>query len=99
MIKRVLPPLAIALLALLFFADLLVHPGWILYSDHSDIISEHIPVRRFLVRAYQRDGELPLWCPYEFAGRPFVHDIQAGLFYPPHWRCCSSCRRSAPASP
>jgi len=71
-------------LDLLFFQSLVRHPGHILYSDHSDLIAEHIPAKRFLVRSFQQTGELPLWCPYLFAGSPFVHDIQVAMFYPPH---------------
>lgn len=71
-------------LDLLFFHALVLHPTHILYSDHSDLIAEHIPAKRFLVRSFQQTGELPLWCPHHFAGSPFVHDIQVAMFYPPH---------------
>jgi len=71
-------------LDLLFFQSLVRHRGHILYSDHSDLIAEHIPAKRFLVRSFQQTGELPLWCPHMFAGSPFVHDIQVAIFYPPH---------------
>jgi hypothetical protein len=77
-------PLLLMLLALLFFLPLLLHPAQVLYSDYSDLLAEHIPAKRFLVRSFQETGELPLWCPYQFAGSPFVHDIQVALFYPPH---------------
>ncbi len=71
-------------LDLLFFHALLLKPDGILYSPHSDLIAEHIPAKRFLVRSFQQTGELPLWCPHLFAGSPFVHDIQVAIFYPPH---------------
>ncbi|MBI1915122.1 MAG: YfhO family protein [Planctomycetes bacterium] len=67
-----------------FFSPLVYHPGQVLYSDHSDLLAEHIPAKRFLVRSFQETGELPLWCPWQFAGTPFVHDIQVAMFYPPH---------------
>src|SRR5205807_2442354 len=38
-----------------------------------------------LVKSWQETGEIPLWCPYNFGGMPFVHDIQVSAFYPPHW--------------
>jgi hypothetical protein len=82
---RLLPPLAIVGLGLLFFADLVLHPTQVLFSDYSDILAEHLPAKRFLVRCWQETGELPLWCPYRFGGDPFVHDIQVAAFYPPHW--------------
>jgi hypothetical protein len=81
----VAPSLLIAALALLLFQDLVLHPTQVLYSDHSDLLAEHIPAKRFLVRSWQETGELPLWCPYSFAGSAFVHDPQVAMFYPPHW--------------
>ncbi|HKI33329.1 MAG TPA: hypothetical protein VKA46_15860 [Gemmataceae bacterium] len=79
------PRLFLAAVALFFFADLVRHPTEVHYSDHSDLLAEHVPAKRFLVRSFQETGELPLWCPYSFAGSPFVHDPQVGMFYPPHW--------------
>lgn len=76
--------LALAGLALLFFGELLLHPGQVLYSDHSDLWAMHLPMKRFLVRSWQETGEVPLWNPYSFAGMPFVHDVQVAPFYPPH---------------
>jgi hypothetical protein len=83
--SRLLPPLLLAALALFFFADLVRHPARVLYSDHSDLLAQHVPAKRFLVRSWQETGELPLWCPYSFAGSPFIHDPQVAAFYPPHW--------------
>jgi hypothetical protein len=76
--------LGLSALALLFFTQLVLHPGQVLYSDTSDILAQHIPAKQFLVRSVHETGELPLWCPYSFAGSPFVHDPQVGIFYPPH---------------
>src|SRR5262245_22826346 len=78
------PVILLALLALVFFWPLVLRPSWVLYSECSDLIAEHIPAKRFLLRSFQADGELPLWCPYLFSGSPFVHDIQVAIFYPPH---------------
>ncbi|HEY7311011.1 MAG TPA: hypothetical protein VH643_16725 [Gemmataceae bacterium] len=78
------PFLLIPLLGLLFFHDLLLHPDRVLYSDYSDLLALHLPAKRFLVHSWRETGELPLWCPYQFAGEPFVHDIMAAVFYPPH---------------
>jgi hypothetical protein len=84
-LTRITPLVLIAACALFFFGDLVRHPGDVLYSDHSDLLAEHVPAKRFLVRSWQETGELPLWCPYSFAGSPFVHDPQVAVFYPPHW--------------
>jgi len=79
------PYLLLALLALVFFGDVVLHPTQVLYADHSDLLAMHLPMKRFLVRSWHETGELPLWDPYSFAGQPFVHDVQVAIFYPPHW--------------
>lgn len=84
MTARLRPYFLLAFLALVFFHPLVFHPYTILYSDHSDFPDLHVPARRFLVRSVHETGELPLWCPYQLSGSPFVHDIQVGIFYPPH---------------
>jgi hypothetical protein len=78
------PQILIAALGFLFFFKLALHPSWVLYTDYSDLLTYQIPQARYLVSSWQRTGELPLWCPYSFAGMPFVHDLQVGTFYPPH---------------
>ncbi len=78
------PVLLIPFLGLLFFSDLLLHPSQTLYSDYSDLLTLHLPAKHFLVRSWQEHGEVPRWCPYNFAGMPFVHDPQVSAFYPPH---------------
>lgn len=79
-----LPPLLILMgLGLLFFADLLIHPDQTLYSAHSDLLAEFLPVKYFLVQATRQDGEVPLWCPYSFGGYSFIGDILTGIYYPP----------------
>jgi hypothetical protein len=83
--RRLLPYLLLALLALVFFGELVLHPTRLLYSDNSDLLALHLPSKWFLVRSFQETGELPLWCPYSFAGMPFIHDPQVTAFYPPHW--------------
>src|SRR5262249_15868252 len=51
----------------------------------SDILALHLPDKIFLVHSLHSTGELPLWCPYRFAGVPFIHDFQVGAWYPLHW--------------
>ena len=85
MLLRLRPYLLLTLFALVFFGRLVLHPTATLYSPGSDLIAEHIPAKTFLVRSWRDTGELPLWCPDQFGGAPFVHDIQVALFYPPHW--------------
>src|SRR5438874_3027580 len=83
--SRIGLPLLLALLGLVFFWPLFLHPDQVLYSGHSDLLAMHLPMKRFLVRSWQETGELPLWNPYSFGGMPFVHDVQVAAFYPFHW--------------
>lgn len=85
MLSRLNPLLFLAGLGLLYFGPLLVHPTYVLYSDHSDFLATFLPVKHFLVRSWQQTGEIPLWCPYSFGGMPFIHDVQVAAFYPFHW--------------
>src|SRR6187401_513344 len=81
---RLRPHLLLALLWLLYFHPLVLHPAQTLYAPYSDFLAEHLPAKLFLNREWRGSGELPLWNPYHFCGSPFVHDIQVGTFYPPY---------------
>jgi hypothetical protein len=83
-LQKISPYAVVAGLGLVFFAPLVAHPTKILYSDHSDLLAMHLPMKRFLVRSWQQTGEVPLWCPYSYGGMPLVHDVQVGAFYPFH---------------
>src|SRR5262245_53730633 len=78
------PIIGLFLLALVPFWPLVLHPTHTPYSVSSDLLAQHLPAKLFLVRSLNETGELPLWNPEQYAGSPFVHDIQVGLFYPPH---------------
>jgi hypothetical protein len=82
--RQVRPLAALFALALVQFWPLVLHPNQTLYSDTSDLLAQHLPAKLFLVRSLRETGELPLWNPEQYAGSPFVHDIQVGLFYPPN---------------
>jgi hypothetical protein len=79
------PFLVIFALGLLLFGRLVLHPSCVLYTDFSDLLTYQLPQEWFLVSSWHETGELPLWCPYTFGGMPFLHDIQVGAFYPPHF--------------
>src|SRR5438132_5468310 len=34
-----------------------LHPSEVLYSDHSDLLAMHLPMKRFLVRSWQQTGD------------------------------------------
>lgn len=74
----------LALLWLLYFHPLVLHPARTLFAPYSDFLAEHLPAKLFLNREWRETGALPLWNPYHFCGVPFVHDIQVGAFYPPN---------------
>jgi hypothetical protein len=78
------PFLLLALLWLLYFHPLVLHPAQTLHAPYSDFLAEHLPAKLFLNREWRATGELPLWNPHHFCGTPFVHDIQVGMFYPPY---------------
>lgn len=84
MLARFRSPLLLTVLGLVFFLDLVLHPAQVLYQPNSDFPDLHVPAKRFLVSSLHATGEIPLWCPCQMAGSAFVHDIQAGIFYPPH---------------
>jgi hypothetical protein len=81
---RLRPYFLLALLWLLYFHPLVLHPARTLYAPYSDFLAEHLPAKLVLNRQWREAGELPLWNPYHFCGSPFVHDIQVGMFYPPY---------------
>ncbi|MBV9123543.1 MAG: hypothetical protein JO112_09310, partial [Planctomycetes bacterium] len=85
MFTRLRPLLILTALGLVFFARLVVHPTQVLSSDYSDFLTYHLPCQRFLVHSWKETGELPLWCPDNFAGMPFAADPQVSAFYPLHW--------------
>lgn len=84
MAARLRPFSLLALLWLLYFHPLVLHPAQTLYAPYSDFLAEHLPAKLFLNREWNESGELPLWNPHHFCGTPFVHDIQVGAFYPPY---------------
>src|SRR5215467_14088054 len=64
-----------------FFRDVLINP-----TRHIpfDIEGFHLPLAAYIARC-MREGVLPLWDPYPYAGVPIHADIQAQLFYPVTW--------------
>lgn len=72
-------------MVLAFFWPLLFAPTQTLFSQHSDMLAMHLPMKHFLVQSFQETGEIPNWCSSSFAGMPFIHDVQLAAFYPFHW--------------
>ncbi len=77
--------LALAGLALLFFAEALSSPASVLYSSFSDIINQRMAWQEHLRRDLILHGELPLWYPNIFSGIPFIGNPECWAFYPVNW--------------
>ena len=54
------------------------------YQIPWDLRFDHYPVAYQMAEALKR-GELPLWDPWTYCGRPLFANIQAQTFYPPKW--------------
>ena len=54
---------------------------------HWDGVAQYFPWRSFAARKLHA-GQIPLWNPHQFAGTPFVANLQSAVFYPlnfPFW--------------
>lgn len=64
--------------------------GWTLWLLREPGVLQGIDYSRFYffnaewVRRHLLAGEVPWWNPHVGLGRPFLADIQTGVFYPPH---------------
>lgn len=50
--------------------------------DYNSYFRPHLILARDSLR---KDGELPRWNPYQYAGTPYLGNLQCQLFYPPNW--------------
>jgi hypothetical protein len=64
---------------LLFFRHVLFLGGYVIPWD---LRYDHFPIASFVAESFAR-GELPLWDPFTYNGRPLYANIQAQVFYPP----------------
>ena len=64
---------------LFFYRHVLFYDGFVIPWD---LRYFHLPHASFIAESF-RNGELPLWDPYTYFGRPFYANIQTQLFYPP----------------
>ncbi len=66
-------------------AEIVLFHRRVLFSDFVipwDLRGFHLPHAHLYADALGR-GELPLWDPYTYCGRPFQANIQTAVFYPP----------------
>lgn len=80
-LQRIIVPLGLALLTVLFFAPVLLTNNDLGGSDFEQI---HYPLLKFVVNSVYT-GEIPLWNPHQFLGYSVVGNPQYGLLYPPNW--------------
>ena len=78
--SEILPILVLALVTLIFFWPVIRGNAW-LPKGGGDSVSFIYPMYRFAADSL-REGIIPFWNPYQYAGAPFVADNQSGLFYP-----------------
>ena len=83
--KAHLDLLAIALfvpLVIMFFWQSIFLPNIWLPKGGGDLSSSSYPMYQFAADTL-RQGTIPLWSPYVYAGSPFAADLEVSLFYPP----------------
>lgn len=76
---------ALAVFFLFLFLSALYHhqafTRGVLLAPANDAINQNYPQKHLYSYALH-SGQLPLWSPYEFAGLPFLAEIQRGTLYP-----------------
>src|SRR5262252_6294605 len=78
---RIATVAALILIPIIYFFPAVI--GWITLVP-GDGLSQNIGVRILIGQAL-RDGHLPLWNPYIFAGTPLLASVYPGALYPPNW--------------
>ncbi|MBK9169648.1 MAG: YfhO family protein [Bryobacterales bacterium] len=79
---RLIVPLFLLVEVLLFFRHVLFVPSrWVIPWD---LRYYHYPLAQFFADAL-RAGELPLWDPFTYCGRPVYAILTMQGFYPPFW--------------
>jgi membrane protein YfhO len=79
--SRIATAAALILLPLLYFFPAVIGKITLVPGDG---LSQNLGVR-ILTGQMLRDGHLPLWNPYIFAGTPLLASIYPGALYPPNW--------------
>ena len=72
----------LVILCCLFFHGVLLNPGKVIFHPNSDFWRFLAPQVTFVVDSFYHDGELPLWEPYAYSGKPPYGVPQLGVFYP-----------------
>ncbi|MDX1995928.1 MAG: hypothetical protein SF029_26335 [bacterium] len=83
--RRLLPLIAAAALALLFFHRLAFTDLILARGDTYAYFYPYWSARDTALNAALTGGQLPLWTPDLFMGVPLLANPQLGTFYPPNW--------------
>ena len=78
---RIAAAAALILIPLIYFFPAVIGRITLVPGDG---LSQNLGVRT-LIGQMLRDGHLPLWNPYIFAGTPLLASIYPGALYPPNW--------------
>jgi hypothetical protein len=81
--RRWWPVLLLGVLSFIWLGRILLPPPG-LATGGADIRALFVPWLSF-ARDSLREGNLPLWDPFHFAGYPFLSNPQVAFFYPPTW--------------
>jgi hypothetical protein len=79
LVARLLPYLLLLAEVLLFFRHVLFYGGYVIPWD---LRYDHYPIAALVAESFGK-GELPLWDPWTYCGRPLYANLQAQVFYPP----------------
>src|SRR5262245_4934245 len=79
--SSILVALALFLIPLIYFYSAIL--GRVVLAP-GDGWAQNFGVRA-LAAEILRDGHLPIWNPYIFAGMPLMASVYGGAFYPPNW--------------
>jgi hypothetical protein len=72
------PALYLAVVLAAFCPSLFFHQAYF----EGDLIAQNVPYWDFFKNCLSH-GHWPLWCPYLFAGQPYLADSNCMVFYPP----------------
>ncbi len=81
LVARIAAAAALILIPLIYFFPAVMGRITLVPGDG---LSQNLGVR-ILIGRMLRDGQLPLWNPYIFAGTPLLASVYPGALYPPNW--------------
>ena len=85
MVKKYLPDLVLAaalgISAVVFWYFRLIVPATEIHAGSGDLYTQIYPMA-VRATAWMRQGQLPLWNPFQFCGQPFLASVLYGIFYP-----------------